>query len=94
VVRAPGGVPAGPTHTAGRLVRVLPAARCPALAGVAADGLARLEAKCAYTPLLLMPIAAARFPIDRPSSPSTVASDAAARKIELRVRFPSERVRP
>jgi hypothetical protein len=40
-----------------------------------------------------MPIAAARFPIDRPSSPSTVASDAAARKIALRVRSPSARGR-
>ena len=40
-----------------------------------------------------MPIAAARFPIDRPSSPSTVASDAAARKITLRVRSPSARGR-
>ena len=28
-----------------------------------------------------MPIAAAKFPIDRPSSPSTVASEAAARRI-------------
>jgi predicted peroxiredoxin len=38
-----------------------------------------------------MPIAAARFPIDRPSSPSTVASDAAARRMALRVRSPSAR---
>ena len=40
-----------------------------------------------------MPIAAAKCPIDRPSSPSTVASDAAARKITLRVRSPSARGR-
>ena len=52
-----------------------------------------LEPKCAYRPLLLMPIAAARFPIDSPSSPSTVASDAAARKIAPRVRCPSARGR-
>ena len=38
-----------------------------------------------------MPIAAASFPIDRPSSPSTVASDAAARRMALRVRSPSAR---
>jgi predicted peroxiredoxin len=38
-----------------------------------------------------MPVAAARFPIDRPSSPSTVASDAAARRMALRVRSPSAR---
>jgi hypothetical protein len=41
-----------------------------------------LEPKCAYRPLLLVPIAAARFPIDKPSSPSTVASDAAAPNAE------------
>src|SRR4051812_40102469 len=38
-----------------------------------------------------MPVAAARFPIDRPSSPSTVASEAAARRIAPRVRSPSAR---
>ena len=42
---------------------------------------------------MLIPIAAARFPIDRPSSPSTVAMDAASRRIALRVRSPSERCR-
>ena len=50
-----------------------------------------MEPKCAKMPLLLMPVAAATFPIDRPSSPSTVASDAAARRIAARVRSPSAR---
>ena len=50
-----------------------------------------LEPKCAKSPLLLIPTASARRPIESPLSPSTVASCAASRRIALRLRSPSAR---
>jgi hypothetical protein len=52
-----------------------------------------LEPKYEDRSLLLMPSTAARWPRDRPSSPLTVASVAATRKIVSRVRSPSARGR-
>ena len=47
-----------------------------------------LEPKCAWRPLLLIPIAVASPPIESPSSPSTVASRAASARIAVLVRWP------
>src|SRR2546430_5415432 len=50
-----------------------------------------LEPKCAKTPLLLMPTAWARRPIESRSIPSTVASRVASPRIAPRLRTPSPR---
>ena len=47
-----------------------------------------LEPKCANRPLLLIPSSFASSPMLRPSSPSTVASSAAIRKMSALVRAP------
>src|SRR6185437_527002 len=49
------------------------------------------DPKWAKSPLLLMPTASASRAIESPSSPSTVASLAASRRIASRLRSPSER---
>ena len=51
------------------------------------------DLKCAKRPLLLMPTCSASRAIDRPSSPSTVASSVAALRIAWRLRAPSARWR-
>src|SRR4051794_96049 len=62
-------------------------------ASIVASCSSSLDPKCANRPLLLIPTAAARRASDRPSSPSTVASRAASRRIAARLRSPSDRCR-
>src|SRR4051794_8657493 len=62
-------------------------------ASIVASCSSSLEPKCANSPLLLIPTAPARRASDSPSSPSTVASRAASRRIAARLRSPSDRWR-